>query len=69
MLLGAEGLHRLAEVGEHEQQSRGAILGRLVKQDQLVLAEHTLGEESDDDPDLGREHEPHPDLHGGAQWA
>ena len=47
VLLGAERLHRLPEVREHEQQPRRPVLDRLVEQHQLVLAEHALGQVAD----------------------
>ena len=62
VLLGAERLHRLAEVREHEQQARRPVLDRLVEQHQLVLAEHALGQVADDHPDLGAQDDAHPDL-------
>ena len=62
LLLGAEGLDRLAEVREHEQQPRRPVLDRLVEQHQLVLAEHALGQVPEHDADLGAQHDAHPDL-------
>ena len=53
---------RLAEVRQHEQQARRAILDRLVEQHELVLPEHALGEVAEHDADLGAQHDPHPDL-------